>query len=117
VWRYIVVPGASELRIAQVLTRAGATVELYPQLDRYDLDIAVEDRHWDVDVKEHATVEGLLRHLRSNPPAARYVVLPSSHQGQIHAITDALPHHFVRTEDALISEVKSALRRSKRRSK
>jgi hypothetical protein len=117
VWRYVVVPGASELRIARVLTGAGATVELYPQLDRYDLDIAVGDRHWDVDVKEHTTVEGLLRHLRRNPPTARYVVLPSSHQGQQHALTDALPSHQVRTEDSLIREVKNALLQSKRRTR
>jgi hypothetical protein len=114
VWRFIVVPGATELRLGRLLTKTGATVELYPGCDRYDLDIVVGDRRWDVDVKEHATVEGLLRHIRENPPAARHVLLPDSHSNQVHALRDALSGYTVLTERQLMGQVKGAVRRRKR---
>ncbi|MEV6370134.1 hypothetical protein AB0L86_24925 [Micromonospora musae] len=113
VWRFIVVPGATELRLARLLRDDGAGVKLYPGCDRYDLDVVVGDRRWDVDVKEHATVEGLLRHIRTNPPAARYVVLPDTHAGQAHAVRDALARYTVLTERQLLSQVKGTLRRRK----
>ncbi|HZN73649.1 MAG TPA: hypothetical protein VFC00_18415 [Micromonosporaceae bacterium] len=114
VWRFVVVPGATELRLAGLLTEAGAMVQLYPGCDRYDLDIVVGDRRWDVDVKEHATVEGLLRHIREHPPAARHVVLPDTHAGQVHAVREALPAYTVLTERQLVGQVKGAVRRWKR---
>ena len=67
VWQFIVVPGHIEVRLWRVLAKAGAVVQLYPGCDNYDLEIIVGDRRWDVDVKEHATVEGLLRHIREKP--------------------------------------------------
>ncbi|SBT47015.1 restriction endonuclease-related protein [Micromonospora narathiwatensis] len=114
VWRFVVVPGATELRLARLLTEAGATVRLYPGCDRYDLDIVVGDRRWDVDVKEHATVEGLLRHIGENQPSARHIVLPDTHAGQVHAVREALPTYTILTEGQLVSQVKGAVRRRKR---
>jgi hypothetical protein len=113
VWRFVVVPGATEVRLLRLLTAAGATVELYPGFDRYDLDVVVGNRHWEVDVKEHATVEGLLRRLREKPPAASHIVLPDSHCGQAHAVTAALPRYTVLTERQLVRQVKGAVRRRK----
>ena len=65
-------------------------------------------------MKEHATVEGLLRHIRENPPSARHIVLPDTHAGQIHAVREALPTYTVLTEGQLVSQVKGAVRRRKR---
>lgn len=114
VWRFIVVPGATELRLSQLLAKVGATVEMYPECDRYDLDIVVGDRRWDVDIKEHATVEGLLRHVRESAPSAQHIVLPDTHEGQVHAVRDALPRYTVLTETQLLGQVKGAVRRRKR---
>lgn len=114
VWQFVVVPGATELRLWHQLTQFGANVDLYPRFDRYDLDIGVGSQRWDVDVKEHRTVEGLLRHIGDKPPAARYVVLPETHKGQIHAVRAALDNYTVLTETELVTQVKAALRRQKR---
>jgi hypothetical protein len=114
-WRFIVVPGATEVRLWKLLRKAGADeVLLYPGCDRYDLAISVGDQEWDIDVKEHATVEGLLRRIREKPPAARYIVLPDTHAGQRHALHEALPTYYVLTETQLLGRVKAAVRRRKR---
>jgi hypothetical protein len=113
-WRFIVVPGASELRIYEQLNKPGVSIDLYPGFDAYDMDIRVGDRRWDVDVKEHSTVEGLVRHVREKPPVGRYLVLPHSHAHQVHGARAALDDYTVWTEAELITDVKSALRRWKR---
>jgi hypothetical protein len=114
-WRFIVVPGATEIRLWRLLRNAGADlVLLYPCCDRYDLEVTVGDRVWDIDVKEHATVEGLLRRISEKPPAARHIVLPETHAGQRHALQEALPAYRVLTETQLVGQVKAAVRRRKR---
>lgn len=114
VWQFIVVPGATEVRLWRLLTEAGAEVELYPGCDTYDLDITVGKRRWDVDVKEHATVEGLLRRIREKPPSARHILMPDTHKGQLHAVEQALPTYRVLAESQLIKQVKNEIRRQKR---
>lgn len=115
IWRFIVVPGASELRMARALGKRGADVELFPGFDRYDLDIRVGDRRWQVDVKEHATAEGLLRHLDEKPPKARYVVIPDSHAGQAAVLRAAQDQYEILTETELLTEVSVTVRRERRR--
>jgi hypothetical protein len=115
IWRFTVVPGCTELRIAAVLRRLGAEVDMYPDLDRYDLEVVVGDERWDVDVKEHTTAEGLLRHLEEKPVWARYIVVPRTHAAQKRILVDALPHHTILTEDELVSRVTAAARREKRK--
>jgi hypothetical protein len=112
VWRYITVPGAPELRIFKELIDLGATVVLYPNYDRYDLDIAAGKLHVEVDIKEHATVEALVRHLRDKPPRARHIVLPRTHAAQADAVRDAFPTYVVWTEQQLEAKVRAALRRA-----
>lgn len=117
VWQFVVVPGATEIRIFDAVNKPGVKVDLYPGFDRYDLQIIVgegKDR-WDVDVKEHSSVEGLLRHVHEKPPAARFIVLPDTHRGHLHAVTDALPNYTVLLESRLIADVQTARQRSKRR--
>ncbi|SRR6266705_470118 len=52
VWRFITVPGAAELRMADRLRRLGATVVLWPSKDLYDLHVAAGRKTWTVDVKD-----------------------------------------------------------------
>jgi hypothetical protein len=114
-WRYIVVPGSSEVRIAGILREKGALVEIYPHLDRFDLAISVGERRWDVDIKEHNTAEGLLRHLVEKPPSARLIVLPASHAPQKAVLEASLLSYTFLTEQELLNEVRSAVRRQQRR--
>jgi restriction endonuclease in pPIWI_RE module len=116
VWRFVVVPGATEVRLGERLRKQGAEVLFYPGFDRYDLGITVGDQVWDVDVKEHATVEGLLRHIAEKPPQAKYLVIPDTHGGQVHALVEALSSRYrVLTETDLIAQVTRVLRRGKAR--
>jgi REase associating with pPIWI_RE/pPIWI_RE three-gene island domain Y len=112
VWRYITVPGAAELRLADRLRRLGATVVLWPSRDLYDLHIEAGNRSWKVDVKEHATVERLAEKLHARPPAAHTIVLPDSHRGWLHAVEAAIPNREVLMESTLCARVRRAVRRA-----
>jgi hypothetical protein len=112
VWRYITVPGAAELRLADRLRRLGATVVLWPSRDLYDLHIEAGNRSWMVDVKEHATVERLVEKLHARPPAARTIVLPDSHRGWLHAAEAAIPNREVLVESTLCARVRRAVPRA-----
>jgi hypothetical protein len=53
VWRYIVIPGLVEVQLHDELAAVnGVTVQLWPALDRYDLDVRTPHRQWRVDVKD-----------------------------------------------------------------
>jgi REase associating with pPIWI_RE len=110
VWRYITVPGAAELRLADRLRRLGATVVLWPSRDLYDLHIEAGNRSWKVDVKEHATVERLVEKLHARPPAADTIVLPDSHRGWLHAVDAAISNREVLMESTLCARVRRAVR-------
>jgi hypothetical protein len=110
VWRYITVPGAAELRLADRLRRLGATVVLWPSRDLYDLHIEAGNRSWKVDVKEYATVERLVEKLHARPPAADTIVLPDSHRGWLHAVDAAISNREVLMESTLCARVRRAVR-------
>jgi hypothetical protein len=110
VWRYITVPGAAELRLADRLSRLGATVVLWPSRDLYDLHVEAGHRSWRVDVKEHATVERLVEKLHARPPAAHTIVLPDSHRGWLHAVEAAIPNREVLMASTLCARVRRAVR-------
>ncbi|MFI0718520.1 hypothetical protein [Streptomyces sp. NPDC021224] len=109
VWRFVVVPGASETRIMERLVKQGATVELWPEIDRYDLRVLAGSREFRVDVKEYRSAHRLIADLRAEPPQAR-VLLPRTHEHQRGALTTAVPSLQVTTETAFVSEVRRALR-------
>jgi hypothetical protein len=110
VWRYITVPGAAELRLADRVRRLGATVVLWPSRDLYDLHIEAGNRSWKVDVKEYATVERLVEKLHARPPAADTIVLPDSHRGWLHAVDAAISNREVLMESTLCARVRRAVR-------
>lgn len=110
VWRYITVPGAAELRMFQHLVDLGAEVTLYPGYDRYDLGVTAGHLSITVDVKEHASTEALVRHLREKPPPASHIVLPDAHEGQVHAVRGEMSRYTVWTETRLYAQARSALR-------
>jgi hypothetical protein len=87
-WRYTVLPGLVELQLCASLKRlAGVSVELWPNLDRYDLDVRYEEHHWMVDVKDHASLYRLVRRLREQPPNfPLYIVVPDHREQQVPAL-------------------------------
>lgn len=50
--RYVLLPGMSELKIASSLRRKGFTIEMYPNIDEYDLEISNGGKSIFIDVKD-----------------------------------------------------------------
>ncbi|SMF38938.1 hypothetical protein [Streptomyces sp. Amel2xC10] len=109
VWRFVVVPGASELRVQQRLENLGATVELWPELDRYDLHVQAGDKEFRIDLKEYRSPYRLIADLRAKAPSAR-VLLPKTHEHQLGILQTAMPSLQVTTETKFCTEVRRALR-------
>ncbi|MFF9580758.1 hypothetical protein [Streptomyces achromogenes] len=109
VWRFVVVPGASELRVKRSLEELGAAVELWPELDRYDLRVRVGDKELKLDLKEYRSPYRLIADLRAKAPSVR-ILLPKTHEYQLQTLRTALPSLRVTTETKLYTEVRRALR-------
>jgi hypothetical protein len=111
VWRSIVVPGATELRLAKALEAASRNeVVLWPELDSYDLLVTAGQKPFRLDVKEYRSVDRLLTDLAEKPPRAT-VLLPRTHEHQEQAVLDArLPGVHVTTESKIIRRVRRAVR-------
>ena len=85
VWRSVVVPGVTELRLAKRLRRY-SKVDLWPGFDTYDLHVVTGDFHYDV--KECASLKQLLRRLREDGAKAM-LLLPDTHSHQIDPLRQA----------------------------
>ncbi|MFE2040857.1 hypothetical protein ACFXAZ_07965 [Streptomyces sp. NPDC059477] len=111
VWRFVVVPGVSELRVKRSLEELGATVELWPQLDSYDLHVQAGDKKCQIDVKEYRSPHRLIADLRAKAPSAHArILLPKTHEHQLETLRTALPSLRFTTETKFHSEVRRALR-------
>lgn len=72
--RFIAAPGRAEVRLADALHQIGATVELWPAFDRYDLRVIFPNGAvWALDVKDWRNPWLLAQHVRrrgfpSSPP-------------------------------------------------
>ncbi|MBT2208729.1 hypothetical protein [Actinomadura sp. NEAU-AAG7] len=107
VWRFIVVPGSSELRIAARLEKLGAKVELWPQMDSYDLHVAIGGTELQLDVKEYRSPQRLIADLRGRTPRAQVrVVLPQTHEMQAETVRAALPEITLLTERGLVQQIR-----------
>lgn len=111
VWRHIVVPGSTELRILRELESAAVQVEIWPELDAYDLHVVAGTETFKVDVKEYRSASQLIEKLRARPPRSDVViVLPKDREEQRPLVSDALPGIRVWTESWLRSRVRRAVR-------
>jgi hypothetical protein len=97
IWRFIIVPGCTELRIAKDLETLGAQVELWPDRDAYDLGVMAGSTVITADVKEYNSVHRLVRRLREKPARAR-ILLPRTHEHQRTVLARALPGAKAMTE-------------------
>jgi len=108
IWRFIVVPGASELRIAVDLEKLGADVQMWPEGDTYDLRVSVGTLVRTFDVKEYRSARRLISDLRDRPPHAA-VLLPKGCEHQAELVIAALPSLTVCTETVLRRRVKQSV--------
>jgi hypothetical protein len=114
VWRHIVVPGCTEIRIYERLrmlkARDGSRpeVELWPDTDAFDLRV-IAGAVFTADVKEYRSAARLIAALREKPTRAP-VLLPRGHEWQKSEIKRALSV-MVYDEDEFVAKVRSALRR------
>ncbi|WFF08715.1 hypothetical protein O7622_09255 [Micromonospora sp. WMMD1076] len=110
IWRFVVVPGASELRLYRKLTRLGAAVELWPDLDAYDLLVTVGSMAYKIDLKEYRSTRRLLEKLRDARPDVE-ILLPDTHDRQLGVLQDALPRAVrVTTERRFVSRIRNQLK-------
>lgn len=112
VWRFVVVPGVSELRIADAAARAGATVLLWPLLDRFDLHVTAGQEKLAVDVKECLSLSSLIDRLRTRPPSAA-VLLPKSCEWQLEPLTAALSGLAITTETKFLARIRAAMKKAR----
>ncbi|GAA1018951.1 hypothetical protein GCM10009556_076510 [Acrocarpospora pleiomorpha] len=65
-WRSHVIPGLLETALHDELSSRGVQVELWPEMDRYDLRVIVAGRQprvWKIDVKDVLSVDALINRL------------------------------------------------------
>ncbi len=112
VWRFVVVPGAAELRLYRVLDKPGIDVELWPEADSYDLHVKVGEHEYRADLKEYQSIGRLVDHLAATRPTAE-VVLPVTHEHQLSALERAvLPGVRVTTETRFRTRILNLRRRA-----
>lgn len=62
IWRYTLLPGIEELELYERLKAIkGAVVELWPQVDQYDLRVTTQDRLWRIDFKDYSSCHRLAK--------------------------------------------------------
>lgn len=67
--RFVLLPGLSELRIGERLTRKGYQVELYPNVDEYDLVVSEDGQSIFLDVKDFRDPRTLANFFNHQSPA------------------------------------------------
>jgi hypothetical protein len=89
-WRYTLQPGLVELDLYTRLRRMpGVSVELWPELDNYDLRLRTRGSTWLVDVKDWSCAPALAKHfLRNDRTEILYVVLPNWRSDQLVVLKD-----------------------------
>lgn len=108
--RYVLLPGISEIRIAERLLRRGYEVELYPNLDEYDLSVRKNDRLIYLDVKDFRDPSTLANFFNSQSASYLekyhekcYIVVPKYRN-------DRYPMYVDRSMNRLIEPAKDFIR-------
>ncbi|MDQ3578800.1 MAG: hypothetical protein M3443_14665 [Actinomycetota bacterium] len=110
IWRFVVVPGAGELRLHRELVKLGASVRLWPNFDDYDLLVSTGTSEHKVDVKEYRSTRRLVANLRGTPPDVE-ILLPDTHEYQLVVLKETLPRSVrVTTERRFIARIRKQLK-------
>ncbi|MDP2314351.1 MAG: hypothetical protein Q8P41_15725 [Pseudomonadota bacterium] len=114
VWRYTTLPGLAEIELATRLEEiAGVQVELWPFIDRYDLDVRLGEHQWRVDVKDQTSAMRLARHLAERPAReATWIVVPDARRDQVPILHRNVPpeaRYLFAYSSEFVRRVKGAL--------
>ncbi|MCH6265337.1 hypothetical protein [Neobacillus citreus] len=64
--KYILLPGMSEIRLAEKLRKKGLMVTLYPNVDQYDIQAEANDKRIFMDVKDYRSPFQLAQYINRN---------------------------------------------------
>lgn len=114
VWRYMTLPGLLELELEAEALALGATVEMWPHKDRYDLRISLRKNEWKIDAKAWASVMKLSEVLSERSPAepGLLIVIPNHQHAEREFLNTRIRKHGYRalTQSGLIKELRRAKR-------
>jgi len=115
VWRYVTLPGVLECEIRDHAVGLGAEVDMWPDLDKYDVRVRLGGREWRIDAKAWASPVRLIDALRDEAPqAGLYIVLPDHQRSVCQAIENVLKEQgfLVRTASQVKAQMAEEARRS-----
>lgn len=114
VWRYVTLPGLMELDLEVKACELGATVEMWPHKDRFDLRIELAGHLWKVDAKVWASVTKLSDALSDDAPAepGLLIVIPDHQRAERDFLDSRIKKLGYRTLtfSGLIKELRNARR-------
>jgi hypothetical protein len=88
VWRYITVPGVTEVGLMRWLTKhPGVEIDRWPHKDRWDITARVGKTIFEIDLKDVRYPS----QIGGKPPRVRYVVVPDYRAWQIAQLKRTLP--------------------------
>ncbi|MEV6395284.1 hypothetical protein AB0M39_10975 [Streptomyces sp. NPDC051907] len=112
VWRYITVPGITEVSLMGWLAEQagidGDAITKWPHKDRWDISVRAGSSVFEVDLKDTRSPSQLV----ARPPRARHVVVPDYRSWQVAQLRRSLPtgRYEVRTVRAFKTLVGKALK-------
>jgi hypothetical protein len=107
IWLYTVLPGLVELDLRDQLS-SFADVQLWPEVDAYDLHVERGDRTWRIDVKDWRRADLLLERLRADEWEDEiWIVVPDDRSDQVRFLESALPRNYrFSTASDLVSSIR-----------
>lgn len=108
IWLYTVLPGLVELDLRDQLSSL-ADVQLWPEVDAYDLHVERGNRSWRVDVKDWRRADLLLERLRTAEWEEEiWIVVPDDRDGQVQLLENSsLPRNYrFSTASDLVSSIR-----------
>ncbi|MFD9946741.1 hypothetical protein ACFWYW_17255 [Nonomuraea sp. NPDC059023] len=109
-WRYIVVPGAVEVRLNdRINALPGVSTRLYPDKDRCDIAVHAGERELTLDVKDYGSATALAARLSAHPIAADLLVLPQYRREQLPELRRLLPGPPPVTEEQIYRRIRKGL--------
>ncbi len=107
-WKFTLVPGLLELRLAEQLASAGFDVTLWPNVDRSDLGVNLGRDFIELDAKVWISPPALSRHLAQlSSRIPRWIIVPDYQKSHVPSLREHCPAGIeVFTETGCIRELK-----------
>ncbi|WP_460044609.1 restriction endonuclease-related protein [Pseudomonas sp. S2_H01] len=91
-WKFTLIPGLLELRLATQLATDGFDVTLWPDVDRSDLAIRLPDKTLELDAKVWISTQALSRHIAQLPSKTpRWIVVPDYQKSHVPSLREHCP--------------------------